>query len=98
MQTSFTAFVSTELLYSLFLADRSAIYLVASEVNIFPIMMRHNAPGPQLWHLRDDMSAGISSADTERIQQCLEMIAHYAGRPIDKLRHVEVGTEKLHNI
>jgi hypothetical protein len=91
------AFISTEISYGLFLADHSIINLVESELVILPAIMCQNLPGPTLWHLRGYLRAGVSAVDTERIQQCIEMIARYAERPIDKIGRVEDVKEELHD-
>ena len=97
-QTWHAAFISTEISYGLFLADHSILDLAESELVILPAIMCQNLPGPTLWHLRGCLRAGVSAVDTERIQQCIEMIARYAERPIDKIGRVEDVKEELHDV
>ena len=73
-------------------------FLAESELVILPAIMCQNLSGPTLWHLRACIRAGISPADTERIQQCIELVADYANRPVDKVGRVVDIKDELYNI
>lgn len=92
------AMVSTEISYGLFLADHQILDLLESELLILPAIMCQNLRGPTLWHLRGCLHAGISRDDVEQIQQCIEMIARFAKRPVDNVGRVSDVKDEMHNM
>jgi hypothetical protein len=91
-------YITADISYGLFISDHSIINLVESELVILPAIMCQNLPGPTLWHLRGCVRAGISAQDVEKIHQCIEMIATFAERPLDRIGRVSDIKEELYNI
>ncbi|MCJ1476133.1 hypothetical protein MMC13_004798 [Lambiella insularis] len=90
-------FISDEISYGLFLSDHQILDLAESELVILPAIMCQNLKGPTLWHLRGCVRAGISLADTELIQQAIELIATFAGKTLDVGRVGDIKDE-MHNL
>jgi hypothetical protein len=41
------------------------------------------------WHLRGMRRIGVSSEDVELVQQCIELVAEFAGERLDKVPRVK---------
>lgn len=93
-------YISTNISYGYFLSDLSILDLIETELVVWPAIMCQNLAGPTLWHLRCCVRAGIAKEDVEKIQQCIEGIAAWAGKG-EEVKHwprVSMIKDRLSNL
>ncbi|KAH6633547.1 hypothetical protein C7974DRAFT_433524 [Boeremia exigua] len=62
---------SKEITYGLYLSDHSILNDVETEITVLSGIMIQNLPRETAWHLRGTRRIGVSSEDTETLQQCV---------------------------
>jgi len=80
--------ISREITYGLYLSDHSILNGVETELVVLSGIMIQNLPPMTAWHLRGTRRVGVSSADVELVQQCIEMVAEFASVPVDRVCRV----------
>lgn len=62
---------SKQITYGLYLSDHSILNDVETEITVLSGIMIQNLPRETSWHLRGTRRIGVSSEDTETLQQCV---------------------------
>ncbi|KAG9203825.1 hypothetical protein G6514_002443 [Epicoccum nigrum] len=62
---------SKQITYGLYLSDHSILNDVETEITVLSGIMIQNLPRETAWHLRGTRRIGVSSEDTEALQQCV---------------------------
>ncbi|KAF2729838.1 hypothetical protein EJ04DRAFT_474849 [Polyplosphaeria fusca] len=80
--------ISKNISYGLYLSDHSILNDIETELTVLAGIMIQNLPRETSWHLRGTRRIGVSSEDTETIQQCIELIAKFCGLRLNKVPRV----------
>jgi len=80
--------ITNEITYGLYLSDHSILGPVETQLVVLSGIMIQNLRPATGWHLRGIRRIGVSSEDVELIQQCVEMVARFAGVRVDKVPRV----------
>ena len=64
---------SKQITYGLYLSDHSILNDVETEITVLSGIMIQNLPRETAWHLRGTRRIGVSSEDTEILQQCVRI-------------------------
>ncbi|RDW88382.1 hypothetical protein BP6252_00414 [Coleophoma cylindrospora] len=81
--------ISREITYGLYLSDMSILNEIETELVVLSGILIQNLPRESTWHLRGLRRVGASMEDVEIVQQCVEMVAEYAGVKLDRLPRVQ---------
>ncbi|KUJ10211.1 uncharacterized protein LY89DRAFT_710930 [Mollisia scopiformis] len=81
-------FISREITYGFYLSDHSIISPLETELVTLSGIMIQNLPLETAWHLRGTRRVGVSKEDVELVQQCVEMVAAFAGARLHKIPRV----------
>ncbi|RDW95037.1 hypothetical protein BP5796_00800 [Coleophoma crateriformis] len=81
--------ISKEITYGLYLSDMSILNEIETELVVLSGILIQNLPRESTWHLRGLRRVGASMEDVEIVQQCVEMVADYAGVKLDRLPRVQ---------
>ncbi|KAI9705797.1 MAG: hypothetical protein M1820_005045 [Bogoriella megaspora] len=73
------AWTSIDITYGLFLSDRQVLDDIDTEMTVVTGIMIQNLPRESAWHLRGIRRLGVSQQDVETLQQCVGMVASFAG-------------------
>lgn len=65
---------SKQITYGLYLSDHSILNDVETEITVLSGIMIQNLPRETAWHLRGTRRIGVSSEDTEMLQQCVGIL------------------------
>jgi hypothetical protein len=84
----FTAWLSTHITYGLYLSDHTILGPVDTELVVLAGIMIQNLPLETGWHLRGIRRVGVSMDDVEILQQCIELVAHFARVSLHKVPRV----------
>jgi hypothetical protein len=83
------AWISTEITYGLYLSDHSILDGLSTELVVLSGIMIQNLKSATAWHLRGMRRLGVSMEDVELVQQCIEMVAAFAGVRLDRVPRVK---------
>lgn len=81
--------ISREITYGLFLSDHSILGPVETEIIVLSGIAMQNLPRQTGWHLRGTRRIGVSAADVDSIQQCVEKVAEHCGLVLDRIPRVK---------
>jgi hypothetical protein len=73
------AWLSTYVVYGLFLSDFETLDVVETEMIVLACMLCQGLNGPSTWHLRGLRRLGIGSEDTEGMCEGVKMVVEWAG-------------------
>lgn len=73
MLTPTSDWTSKQITYGLYLSDHSILNDVETEITVLSGIMIQNLPRETAWHLRGTRRIGVSSEDTETLQQCVSI-------------------------
>jgi hypothetical protein len=62
---------------------------VETEMVVLSGIMIQNLPVETGWHLRGTRRIGVKAEDVELVQQCIELVAEFAGRRLDRVPRVK---------
>ncbi|OSS53618.1 hypothetical protein B5807_01272 [Epicoccum nigrum] len=79
---------SKQITYGLYLSDHSILNDVETEITVLSGIMIQNLPRETAWHLRGTRRIGVSSEDTETLQQCIELVARFCGLRLHRVPRV----------
>ncbi|KAL9069026.1 MAG: hypothetical protein Q9161_005784 [Pseudevernia consocians] len=82
------AWISANITYGLYLSDRQILDDIDTEMVVLSGIMIQNLKRETGWHLRGTRRVGVSHEDVEIIQQCIEMVAAFAGVRLNKIPRV----------
>lgn len=82
------AWVNAHITYGLYLADRQILDDIDTEMVVLSGIMIQGFKQGTVWHLKGTRRLGVSEEDVELVQQCIEMIAAFAGVRLDKMARV----------
>lgn len=68
---------SKQITYGLYLSDHSILNDIETEITVLSGIMIQNLPRETAWHLRGTRRIGVSSEDTETLQQCVGITVQY---------------------
>lgn len=68
---------SKQITYGLYLSDHSILNDIETEITVLSGIMIQNLPRETAWHLRGTRRIGVSSEDTETLQQCAGITIQY---------------------
>ncbi len=85
----FIAWISREITYGLYLSDHSVLNGLETELVVISGIMIQNLNTTTGWHLRAMRRIGISTEDVELVQQCIELVAQFAGIGLNKVPRVK---------
>jgi hypothetical protein len=85
----YTAWISNEITYGLYLSDHSILDGLSTELVVLSGIMIQNLALQTGWHLRGMRRLGVSMEDVELVQQCIELVAAFAGVRLDKVPRVK---------
>jgi hypothetical protein len=85
----YTAWISNEITYGLYLSDHSVLDGLSTELVVLSGIMIQNLALQTGWHLRGTRRLGVSMEDVELVQQCIELVAAFAGVRLDKVPRVK---------
>jgi len=83
------AYITRELTYGFYLSDHSILDPIETELVVLVGIMIQNLPLETAWHLRGIRRVGVCGEDVEAVQQCIEMIAEFAGVSLHKVPRVK---------
>ncbi|KAH6680991.1 hypothetical protein B0J14DRAFT_614364 [Halenospora varia] len=72
-------FISREITYGLYLSDHSILDATSTELVVLSGIIIQRQGLNIAWHLRGTRRIGVSQEDCETIQQCVELVADFAG-------------------
>ena len=64
-----------------------------TELVVMPAILCQDLVSPAMWHLRGCVRAGISSEDTELVQQAAELVSTFAGKTLHVGRVTDIKDE-----
>ena len=76
------AWISTNIVYGLFLADHRILGLAETEMVVLPAILCQGLTAPTSWHQRGSILAGLSLSEVMVIQNAATDIAWFCGREI----------------
>ncbi|KAJ4993738.1 hypothetical protein SVAN01_00792 [Stagonosporopsis vannaccii] len=79
---------SKQITYGLYLSDHSILNDVETEITVLSGIMIQNLPRETGWHLRGTRRIGVSTEDTETLQQCIELVASFCGLRLHRVPRV----------
>ncbi|CAF9943570.1 MAG: hypothetical protein ALECFALPRED_000704 [Alectoria fallacina] len=82
------AWISANITYGLYLSDRQVLDDIDTEMVVLSGIMIQNLKRETGWHLRGTRRVGVSHEDVEMVQQCIEMVAAFAGIRLNKIPRV----------
>lgn len=82
------AWISENITYGLYLSDRQILDDTDTELVVLSGIMSQNLKRETGWHLRGIRRVGVSSEDVETVQQCIELVAAFAGIRLNKVPRV----------
>lgn len=85
----YPAWISTEITYGLYLSDHSILDGLSTELVVLGGIMIQNLKLETAWHLRGMRRLGVSMEVVELVQQCIEMVAAFAGVRLNKVPRVK---------
>ncbi|OCK80492.1 hypothetical protein K432DRAFT_393012 [Lepidopterella palustris CBS 459.81] len=80
--------ISRNITYGLYLSDHSILNDIETELVVLAGIMIQNLKNETAWHLRGSRRVGISNENVEKVHQCIELIADFAGVKLDKVPRV----------
>jgi hypothetical protein len=81
--------LSIEITYGLYLSDHSILGPVDTQMVVLSGIAIQNLAMVTGWHLRGTRRVGVSFEDVETVQQCIEMVAKFAGIRLDRIPRVK---------
>ena len=82
------AWISANITYGLYLSDRQILDDIDTELVVLSGIIVQNLKREAGWHLRGTRRVGVSYEDVELVQQCIEMVAAFAGVRLNKVPRV----------
>ncbi|KAM0794799.1 hypothetical protein BDR22DRAFT_883316 [Usnea florida] len=82
------SWISTNITYGLYLSDRQILDDIDTELVVLSGIMIQNLKKETGWHLRGARRVGVSHEDVETVQQCIELVAAFAGIHLNKIPRV----------
>ncbi|KAI9665103.1 MAG: hypothetical protein M1821_006551 [Bathelium mastoideum] len=80
--------ISKEITYGLYLSDRQILGDVDTELATLTGVMIQNLKEFAAYHLRGARRIGVSQQDVELVQQCIELVAKFAGVDLHRVPRV----------